>query len=163
MKQNHFISFGKGVSWRVVATCDTIFLSYIYTGSIGNSLKIGFIEVFTKIILFYIHERVWLNIKWGTKIRELVNEENKPCLDEQTRETLQVQEEHYRSLIKGVSWRFFGTLDTIIIATFITGDYSKALKIGATELITKVILYYFHERLWMRITKKYDAEVVSAT
>lgn len=154
MKQNHAISFFKGVSWRIVATGDTILLSYIYTGSIGSSLKIGFIEVFTKIILFYFHERVWLRIKWGTKIKQLVNEENKPCLDAETRETLQVQEEHYRSVIKGVSWRFFGTLDTIIIATFITGDYSKALKIGATELVTKVILYYFHERIWMYFTKQ---------
>jgi len=153
MKQNHLISFGKGVSWRVVATCDTIFLSYIYTGSIGNSLKIGFIEVFTKIFLFYIHERVWLNIKWGTKIKSILEENKNTSLDESAKEIMLTEEEHYRSVIKGVSWRFFGTLDTIIIATFITGDYSKALKIGATELVTKVILYYFHERLWMRMTK----------
>jgi uncharacterized membrane protein len=153
MKQNHLISFGKGVSWRVVATCDTILLSYIYTGSIGNSLKIGFIEVFTKIFLFYIHERVWLNIKWGTKIKSILEENKNTSLDESSKEIMLTEEEHYRSAMKGVSWRFFGTLDTIIIATFITGDYSKALKIGATELVTKVILYYFHERLWMRMTK----------
>ncbi|MBP6661127.1 MAG: DUF2061 domain-containing protein, partial [Chitinophagales bacterium] len=52
MNQKHSISLFKGISWRIVATCDTILLSYIYTGSIGNSLKIGFVEVFTKIILF---------------------------------------------------------------------------------------------------------------
>lgn len=154
MNIKHHISFLKGVSWRVVATLDTILLSFIYTGSIGDALRIGFIEVFTKIFLFYLHERVWLRVKWGTKISQLVNEENKPCLDTDTRNQLKVQEEHYRSLIKGISWRFFGTMDTIIIATFITGDYSQALKIGATELITKIILYYFHERLWMRFTKK---------
>lgn len=154
MSIKHHISFLKGVSWRAIATMDTILLAYIYTGHIGNSLKIGFVEVFTKIFLFYLHERVWLRIKWGTKIKTLISSENKPCLDDATRETLQVQEEHYRSIIKGISWRFFGTLDTIIIATFITGDYSKALKIGATELVTKVILYYFHERIWMRFTHK---------
>ena len=153
MKQQHIISFGKGVSWRIVATCDTILLSYIYTGSIGNSLKIGFVEVFTKIILFYIHERVWLNIKWGTKIKAILQENENNNIDVFTKEKMLTEEEHYRSLIKGISWRFFGTLDTIIIATFITGDYSKALKIGATELVTKVILFYFHERLWMRMTK----------
>ena len=153
MKQQHIISFGKGISWRIVATCDTILLSYIYTGSIGNSLKIGFVEVFTKIILFYIHERVWLNIKWGTKIKAILQENENNNIDVITKEKMLTEEEHYRSLIKGISWRFFGTLDTIIIATFITGDYSKALKIGATELVTKVILFYFHERLWMRMTK----------
>ena len=153
MKQQHIISFGKGISWRIVATCDTILLSYIYTGSIGNSLKIGFVEVFTKIILFYIHERVWLNIKWGTKIKAILQENENNNIDVFTKEKMLTEEEHYRSLIKGISWRFFGTLDTIIIATFITGDYSKALKIGATELVTKIILFYFHERLWMRMTK----------
>lgn len=154
MTQKHSVSFIKGVSWRFIATCDTILLSYIYTGSIGNSLKIGFIEVFTKIILFYLHERVWLKIKWGTKIKTIIESNKSNLLDENTKEIMLTEEEHYRSAIKGVSWRFFGTLDTIIIATFITGDYSKALKIGATELVTKVILFYYHERFWMYITRK---------
>ena len=153
MNQKHSISLFKGISWRIVATCDTILLSYIYTGSIGNSLKIVFVEVFKKIILFYIHERVRLNIKWGTKIKAILQENENNNIDVITKEKMLTEEEHYRSLIKGISWRFFGTLDTIIIATFITGDYSKALKIGATELVTKVILFYFHERLWMRMTK----------
>ncbi|HRB69656.1 MAG TPA: DUF2061 domain-containing protein [Chitinophagales bacterium] len=117
MDLKHHISFLKGITWRVVATADTILLSFIYTGHIGNSLKIGFIEVFTKIILFYFHERIWIRIKWGTNIREIVNLENRPCIDDETRNLLEIQEEHYRSFIKGVSWRFFGTLDTIIIAS----------------------------------------------
>ncbi|MCB0508575.1 MAG: DUF2061 domain-containing protein [Chitinophagales bacterium] len=154
MNFKHHISFIKGITWRMVATTDTITLSYIYTGHIGNSLKIGFIEIFTKIFLFYLHERLWLKIKWGTKIRSIVSEENKPCLDDTTRNELELQEEKYRSFIKGVSWRIFGTIDTIIIATFITGDYSKALQIGATEFITKIILYYFHERTWMYFIDK---------
>ena len=154
MIQKHSISFIKGVSWRIIATCDTILLSYIYTGSIGNSLKIGFIEVFTKIILFYIHERVWLKIKWGTKIKTIIESRKSKLIDDNTKEILLTEEEHYRSALKGVSWRFFGTLDTIIIATFVTGDYSKALKIGATELITKVALFYLHERIWMRIQNR---------
>ncbi len=153
MIQKHCISFFKGVYWRVVGTCDRILLSYIYTSSIGNSLKIGFIEVFTKIFLFYLHERVWLKIKWGTKIKSHLDQNEHSTLDEKTKSILLTEEEHYRSVVKGVSWRFFGTLDTIIIATFVTGDYSKALKIGATELITKIALSYFHERFWMYITK----------
>lgn len=64
------------------------------------------------------------------------------------------QESHIRSVVKGISWRMVGTLDTIIIATCWTGDYTKALKIGFTEVITKVTLYYFHERIWMHLTRK---------
>jgi len=64
-KDKNIISLTKGVTWRIVGTIDTIFLSYIFTGSIGNSLKIGITEVFTKIFLFYLHERVWFRINWG--------------------------------------------------------------------------------------------------
>ena len=61
-----------------------------------------------------------------------------------------LKETHQRSIIKGFSWRFFGTLDTIIISYFVTGHVTVAFKIGFTELITKVILYYFHERIWLK-------------
>ena len=58
-----------------------------------------------------------------------------------------------KSFIKSVSWRIVGTLDTIIISYFITGRVSVALSIGSVEVITKTILYYFHERLWAHIHK----------
>lgn len=56
-----------------------------------------------------------------------------------------------RSLIKSISWRIIGTIDTIIISYFITGELSFALSIGGIELITKMILYVVHERLWNTI------------
>lgn len=58
-----------------------------------------------------------------------------------------------KSFIKSVSWRIVGTLDTIIISYFITGRVTVALSIGSVEVITKTILYYFHERLWAHIHK----------
>ncbi len=53
-----------------------------------------------------------------------------------------------RSIVKSVSWRVIGTIDTIIISWFITGEMSLALSIGTIELVTKMVLYFFHERLW---------------
>jgi len=53
-----------------------------------------------------------------------------------------------RSIVKSVSWRIVGTLDTIIISWIITGKITMALTIGSIELITKMVLYFFHERLW---------------
>lgn len=53
-----------------------------------------------------------------------------------------------RSLLKAISWRVVGTLDTMLIAWLISGDISIAFSIGSVELITKFVLYYFHERLW---------------
>jgi uncharacterized membrane protein len=56
-----------------------------------------------------------------------------------------------KSLIKSVSWRIVGTIDTMIISYFITGKIAIAVSIGSVEVITKTILYYFHERLWAHI------------
>ncbi|MFZ0472061.1 MAG: DUF2061 domain-containing protein [Bacteroidales bacterium] len=58
-----------------------------------------------------------------------------------------------KSAMKAVSWRIVGTIDTIIISYFITGKVTVALSIGSVEVITKTILYFFHERLWARIHK----------
>lgn len=58
--KGHLISFAKGISWRLVGTIDTILISYLITGQWKFALSIGSVEVFTKIILFYFHERAWL-------------------------------------------------------------------------------------------------------
>ena len=62
-----------------------------------------------------------------------------------------MHEKPYRSVAKTISWRTVGTLDTIIISYFITGNLVMAASIGSIEVITKMILYYFHERAWNRI------------
>ncbi|OIQ21524.1 DUF2061 domain-containing protein [Lacinutrix sp. MedPE-SW] len=56
-----------------------------------------------------------------------------------------------RSLIKTISWRLIGTLDTIVISYLITGTLEMAFSIGMVELFTKMILYFFHERAWSKI------------
>lgn len=56
-----------------------------------------------------------------------------------------------RSLLKTISWRVIGTLDTILISWLITGAITLALSIGTIELISKMVLYFFHERLWNQI------------
>ena len=53
-----------------------------------------------------------------------------------------------RSLVKAISWRTIGTLDTITIAYFLTGQFKIAISIGGIEIFTKMILYFFHERIW---------------
>ncbi len=61
-------------------------------------------------------------------------------------------EKAYRTVVKTISWRTIGTLDTILISYFITGDLKMAASIGSIELFTKMGLYYFHERAWNKIT-----------
>lgn len=61
------------------------------------------------------------------------------------------QERLSRSLIKSLSWRIVGTLDTIIISYLITGELAFALSIGGIELVTKMVLYVVHERIWNKV------------
>lgn len=63
-----------------------------------------------------------------------------------------MSEKPYRSIVKALSWRVTGTLDTIVVSYVITGQIKLALSIGFVELFTKIVLYYFHERLWNRIS-----------
>ena len=65
--------------------------------------------------------------------------------------SVKVKENVKRSLLKTLSWRFIGTLDTILISWAITGALSLAFSIGFIELVTKMILYFFHERIWNKI------------
>ncbi|MBZ9777063.1 DUF2061 domain-containing protein [Mesorhizobium sp. CO1-1-8] len=58
---------------------------------------------------------------------------------------------HSRSFAKALSWRVTGTIDTIIISLVVTGSIKLAATIGLTEVVTKSLLYYFHERAWLRI------------
>ena len=56
-----------------------------------------------------------------------------------------------RSIVKSISWRIIGTMDTILISYLVTGTLTVAFSIGTVELFTKMILYFFHERLWNTI------------
>ncbi|MEO0572693.1 MAG: DUF2061 domain-containing protein, partial [Bacteroidota bacterium] len=56
-----------------------------------------------------------------------------------------------RHVAKTITWRLLGTLDTFVISWVITGDPLIGLKIGLIEVLTKMLLYYFHERLWIRV------------
>jgi uncharacterized membrane protein len=60
-------------------------------------------------------------------------------------------ETHLRSILKAVSWRTLGTLDTFAISWFITGRIEIAGSIAALEIATKIVWYYLHERVWAAI------------
>jgi uncharacterized membrane protein len=61
------------------------------------------------------------------------------------------REGHGRSFAKAVSWRTVGTIDTFIISFFVTGRISLAGTIAAVEVVTKILIYYLHERVWAAI------------
>ena len=131
MKISRKRHIAKTFTWRIVGTLDTIALAWLITGNAMAGLQIGVLELVTKFILYYFHERAWSNIRFQKKQNLLKIDENKK-----------------RHLYKTFSWRFIGTLDTMMLAWIITGDPVTGLKISLFELVTKMILYYFHERIW---------------
>lgn len=58
---------------------------------------------------------------------------------------------HARSLAKAVSWRFFGNLISFLIIYGLTHDGKLALAASGIELVVKIILYYYHERVWNKV------------
>lgn len=127
MTESHFRSIIKGISWRVIGSLDTVTISFLLTGRIHTALKIGLTEVLTKVVLYYLHERAWLFF--------LQDKDQTPLI----------------SFAKAVSWRTVGTIDTMLLGWFYSGDMLTGLKIGFTEVVTKIVLYYLHERLWHRV------------
>ncbi|WP_339752409.1 DUF2061 domain-containing protein [uncultured Winogradskyella sp.] len=61
------------------------------------------------------------------------------------------QENIKRSIVKTISWRVLGTLATVVISYLITGTLALAFSIGGIELVSKMVLYFFHERAWNNI------------
>ncbi|MEW6543610.1 MAG: DUF2061 domain-containing protein [Nitrospirota bacterium] len=60
-------------------------------------------------------------------------------------------ETHIRSVLKGISWRVVGTLDTMLLTFIFSGSIKVAAFVGSTEAVTKIFLYWAHERVWQRI------------
>lgn len=58
-------SAAKTLSWRVLASADTALLAFLFTGTVGAALTIGGLEVWTKLALFFVHERIWQRIPYG--------------------------------------------------------------------------------------------------
>ncbi|MGZ4963947.1 MAG: DUF2061 domain-containing protein [Limisphaerales bacterium] len=63
--ERHWRSVAKAISWRAIGTIDTMVISFIITGKVKLAVSIGCVELFTKIGLFYVHERAWHRIPYG--------------------------------------------------------------------------------------------------
>ena len=64
-------------------------------------------------------------------------------------------ERRRRTILRSISWRIVATVTTMVIAFFVTGKVELAVTIGGFELIAKLFIQYFHERLWMKIKYGY--------
>tara|TARA_B110000967_G_C18672897_1_gene454000 strand:+ start:77 stop:535 length:459 start_codon:yes stop_codon:yes gene_type:complete len=132
-KESHLRSLLKGISWRLIATTDTVLVVLVVTCLTGNcsiddAIKIGIAEFAIKLIIYYFHERIWQNALNKGKVASRL------------------------TLYKTISWRIIATTMTFMISGVILNSFDEiALYIALTELFTKFILYYFHEKLWLKI------------
>jgi len=149
----------KTITWRIVGSIDTWIIAYFLIGFFSNDPSeisdpeklelykkraavlasyITGLELITKTLFYYLHERVWFRLDWiATK-------------------------QKVRHIIKTISWRLVGAVDTILLVFIVyyfspnpySNDswYSDASKIALSmfsiEIVTKMVLYYLHERIW---------------
>lgn len=64
--------------------------------------------------------------------------------------TNKIKIDRKRHFLKSITWRIVGTLDTMTVAWLVTGNPLTGLKIGGVEIVTKLLLYYIHERAWYK-------------
>ena len=69
---SHMRSVIKGVGWRIIATSTIIVLYYIFFHDISGALALGVFDFIIKLFIYYLHERLWAEVKWG-RIRGNVN------------------------------------------------------------------------------------------
>lgn len=55
-----------------------------------------------------------------------------------------------RHIAKTISWRIIGTIDTMILAGLISGNWKIGISVGGAEVLTKMLLYFLHERVWYK-------------
>jgi uncharacterized membrane protein len=65
MKEKRYRSILKAICWRLTGTIDTFVISFLVTGKFRLAMSISFFEIFTKITLYYLHERLWNRITTG--------------------------------------------------------------------------------------------------
>ena len=135
MADSHARSVAKAVSWRTLGTLDTFAISWLITGTAALAGGIAATEVATKVVLFYLHERAWNRVRWGRGRADA----------------------HRRSVAKAASWRSLATVDTFLVSWLITGRAAMAGGIAATEVLTKVVLFYLHERGWNLLRRERPA------
>ena len=102
----------KTISWRVIATTDTFIISLLITGKVDWAAGIATFEILTKMVLYYIHERIWFRY-------------------------IKIKLDRLRHLYKTISWRVIATTDTFIISLLITGKVDWAAGIATFKFLQK--------------------------
>jgi uncharacterized membrane protein len=114
----------KTITWRVTASLITIAIVYFLTNDFLLAFAVIGIELISKLVIYYIHEKLW-------------SFTNKPAKGTQ-----------FRSAVKTLTWRFVASLDTLLILFVVTKEPFLATSGASIEVVAKSLFYYLHERIW---------------
>jgi uncharacterized membrane protein len=117
--------------WRLICDNEEILVSNIYIDSQTYTTKDYLDEVGDK---WHITTTGFLELKGGNAYISPKRVDNAIA----------------RHLAKTISWRIIGTIDTMLLGWLITGNLKLGLAIGGTEVVTKMFLYFLHERAWFK-------------
>ena len=120
----------KTITWRILASIDTAALTWWFSGDIIIGLKVGGMEIVTKVIIYFLHERAWRIVGKNKLISSII-----------LREGVYIKQLHIETI---------GTIDTFILAWFFTKSAATGGYVAIAEVFTKIIIYYLHERVWDR-------------
>ena len=118
IKETFRRSFYKTFTWRVVASLDTALLTWLFSGDVITGLKVGGMEIVTKLIIYFLHERAW-RIGWKKQSDKFHHSKR-------------------RSLYKAMTYRTIGTLDTFILAWIFTKSALTGGYVAIAEIFTKI-------------------------
>jgi uncharacterized membrane protein len=62
-----------------------------------------------------------------------------------------MKETSSRSITKALTYRAWQSLNTFLISLLVTGRIDLAAAIVSIEVVVKIVVYFFHERIWSRI------------
>ena len=71
---------------------------------------------------------------------------------------MQMEDTHTRSFVKGLSWRVIATITTMILVFIFTENLTITLGVGIFDILAKLIFYYVHERVWLKVHWGKDVE-----
>lgn len=116
------------ISWRLFSLVPSFFISYFVTESFIDSIVIGAVGGFARLLFHYVHDRAWINVTWGH---------------------VNYIETKIRTIIRIFTWRLTVFVVTFIASWIIIGNISESLEIGIIDTVVKFIFHYIHERSWL--------------
>lgn len=125
-------SIMKTITWRVISILKHVIIAFFFIGSVTDVLSLVAIANVVAMVMYYIHERRWANYKDKNG-----GEETKKI-----------------SKMKAISWTLITAVIGLMTAYYYTKSVEDSVLLVTTNKLVSTVLYYYHERAWVRYKKQ---------